>query len=117
MSQYCWHNAWAGKNESETLSQTLEKVAKGVEEIHAKIMEHAEILKKEGRAWVIEKLESEGFTFDVFDTGEEVQLVEVNPYGAMSGCGSCFFHWIRDAKLLYGRQEKVEVRVVIQAAE
>ena len=59
-------------------------------------------------------LEKEGFVFDVFDTTSEMQLVEVNPFGAMSGCGSCLFHWIRDAKTLYGRKEGIEVRLALE---
>ncbi|KAH6028547.1 hypothetical protein HBI54_229090 [Parastagonospora nodorum] len=44
-----------------------------------------------------------GFSFDVVlqDDGS-VQLVELNPFGAMSGCGACLFNWIIDARMLYG---------------
>jgi hypothetical protein len=31
----------------------------------------------------------------------EVQVIELNPFGAMSGCGSCLFHWVNDAEVLY----------------
>ena len=52
-------------------------------------------------------LRRDGFTFDVLETfdgdgSQGVQLVELNEFGAMSGCGSCLFEWIRDAEALYG---------------
>ena len=53
-----------------------------------------------------------GFTFDVVvQKDASVQLVEVNPFGALSGCGACLFHWVRDAKLMYGFDKEVEFRV------
>ncbi|KAH5204844.1 hypothetical protein HBH68_097880 [Parastagonospora nodorum] len=44
--------------------------------------------------------------FDVVlqDDGS-VQLVELNPFGAMSGCGACLFNWIIDARMLYGLED------------
>ncbi|KAH5806161.1 hypothetical protein HBI92_096160 [Parastagonospora nodorum] len=47
-----------------------------------------------------------GFSFDVVlqDDGS-VQLVELNPFGAMSGCGACLFNWIIDARMLYGLED------------
>lgn len=42
---------------------------------------------------------------------KEAQLVEINPFGATSGCGSCLFHWLRDAKLLHGLEDHVEIRI------
>ncbi|KAJ4351026.1 hypothetical protein N0V95_004197 [Ascochyta clinopodiicola] len=50
-----------------------------------------------------------GFTFDVALQGDgTVRLVEVNPFGALSGCGACLFNWVGDGKVLYGLQEGVE---------
>lgn len=39
----------------------------------------------------------------------------MNPFGAMSGCGSSLFHWIKDARVLYGfgGAEEVEFRVAM----
>jgi hypothetical protein len=34
----------------------------------------------------------------------------------MSGCGACLFHWIRDAKVLYGL-DKPEFAVVVEEGE
>jgi len=47
-----------------------------------------------------------GFCFDVVvKEAGQVQLVEINPFGALSGCGACLFNWIKDGKTLYGLQE------------
>ena len=43
----------------------------------------------------------------------DVQLVELNIFGASTGCGSCLFHWIRDAEMLYGKQQEVEFRIAL----
>ena len=57
-----------------------------------------------------------GFVFDVAENpkGGPVRLIDLNCFGTETGCGSCLFHWIRDAKVLYGLQEEVEVRVTLQ---
>jgi hypothetical protein len=46
------------------------------------------------------------FSFDIAlqDNGS-VQLKEINPFGAMSGCGACVFNWVLDARMLYARDE------------
>ncbi|KAJ6201724.1 hypothetical protein J3E72DRAFT_182069 [Bipolaris maydis] len=47
-----------------------------------------------------------GFSFDVaLEQDGTVQLVEINPFGALSPCGACLFNWIRDGKVLYGIEE------------
>jgi len=58
----------------------------------------------------------QGFTFDVMyaeDTGE-CKLIELNSFGARSGCGSCLFHWLSDEVVLYG--EKVDGEVEFRIA-
>jgi hypothetical protein len=61
----------------------------------------------------------QGFTFDVaFDRdNNSTKLVEVNPFGVRSPCGSCLFHWIRDRQLLEGRatDRELEFRVTYWA--
>ena len=81
-------------------------ILEGCRAIHALILEHEAMT---------EVLKRRGFVFDVLeDAGtQEVQLIELNESGARSGCGSCLFHWIRDARLLYGREEMVEVRLAV----
>ena len=63
------------------------------------------------------KLKEQGFVFDIFENSEkqEVELLELNDFGAMKHCGSCLFHWIKDARLLYGMETErgVQVRVTL----
>ena len=62
-----------------------------------------------------DKLKNQGFVFDMTeDSGtQNVQLIELNDFGAMSGCGACLFHWIRDARVMYGLSQDTEVRVAV----
>ncbi|RSL92509.1 hypothetical protein CEP52_013786 [Fusarium oligoseptatum] len=55
----------------------------------------------------------QGFTFDVLydEDKEATELVELNVFGARSGCGSCLFNWVNDFSQLYGEGEDVEFRV------
>jgi hypothetical protein len=47
-----------------------------------------------------------GFSFDVaLQSDGSVQLVDINPFGAMSGCGACLFNWVLDGKVMYGLEE------------
>jgi hypothetical protein len=34
---------------------------------------------------------------------ESVSLIDLNSFGARSGCGCCLFHWLIDMDILYGR--------------
>lgn len=63
-----------------------------------------------------ENIKSRGFAFDFLenpDNGNTTKLVELNDFGAMTGCGSCLFHWLNDAKMLYGLEAAVEFHVAI----
>lgn len=78
---------------------------KGAEAIHAQIMAHS---------MMTDSLRTRGFSFDVLEedgADGDIQLIELNHFGAMSGCGSCLFHWIRDARVLYGLENGIEFRV------
>ena len=66
-----------------------------------------------GAEWLLSKIlrdpqacevREQGFSFDMLwdDTRGTCELVELNPFGADSPCGSCLFHWIRDWDVLYG---------------
>jgi hypothetical protein len=89
----------------------VERVFKGVTQIHALVLTHAENHTNE---FVQEKLRTEGFTFDILDASNgDIQLVEVNPFGAMSGCGPSLFHWTRDARVIYGVEEDAEISIAI----
>ena len=105
ISQYKWHAPWyhAARTRSEQ-EGIIQRLHEGCKVLHQKIMAHPAM---------IEKLKSRGFVFDVTeDRGTQgVQLIELNGFGAMSGCGACLFHWIRDAPVIYGLSDTVEVRV------
>ncbi|KAK0662692.1 hypothetical protein DIS24_g1835 [Lasiodiplodia hormozganensis] len=94
-------------------------VEEGAERLLRKILEVAGWLEwrdKEGKG-MLEVLRERGFVFDVAvmpqkDGGHAVQLVELNPFGATTGCGSVLFHWINDARVLYGLDRR-EFRVAL----
>lgn len=58
---------------------------------------------------------AQGMSFDLLydEDTRTVELVELNPFGVRSPCGSCLFQWIRDREVLYDENEKetVEFRV------
>ena len=106
ISQYNWHTPWyhaASESKYKGLTQAL---LKSCRDLHQKIVTSPAFT---------ERLKSRGFVFNVVEDPctHDVQLIELNGFGAMTGCGACLFHWIRDAKLLYGLEDKVEVRVAI----
>ncbi|KAL8762675.1 MAG: hypothetical protein Q9184_001382 [Pyrenodesmia sp. 2 TL-2023] len=108
ISQYGWFDKWY---HSEETQQRRNEIAKRVFEnaniIHQRIMHHPAMT---------EGLRKRGFVFDILedpDANNATCLIELNDFGAMSGCGSCLFHWIEDAKLLYGLEEAVTFRVTI----
>ncbi|KAF4545211.1 uncharacterized protein LTHEOB_5622 [Lasiodiplodia theobromae] len=94
-------------------------VEEGAERLLRKILEVAGWLEwrdKEGKG-MLEVLRERGFVFDVAvmpqnDGGHAVQLVELNPFGATTGCGSVLFHWTNDARVLYGLDRR-EFRVAL----
>lgn len=94
-------------------------VEEGAERLLREISEAAGWLEwrdKEGKG-MLEVLKERGFVFDVAvmpqnDGGHAVQLVELNPFGATTGCGSVLFHWINDARVLYGLDRR-EFRVAL----
>ena len=96
ISQYCWHRPWLhGKRSLEEQQKVAERLLRHCITLHKQIMEHAAMTPQQ-LSW--------GFVFDVIEDPhtQEVRLLELNEYGAMSGCGSCLFQWIKDARLLYG---------------
>ncbi|PGH11142.1 hypothetical protein AJ80_07244 [Polytolypa hystricis UAMH7299] len=110
ISQYRWTCPFVN-GDSTGIDESTQRIFEGGLQMHERIMRHAGRLKDSS---ALGTMRSEGFTFDVLlPTQGEVQLVESNPFGAMSGCGSCLYHWIRDARLLYGLEEKVEVRIAL----
>lgn len=104
ISQYRWTRPFPESCSPEVARRVFE----GALRIHDAITQHVESITL---ASVSESMKLEGFTFDVLLTDENIQLVEINVFGAMSGCGSCLFHWINDAQLLYGLEKEVEIRM------
>lgn len=117
ISQYSWHKPWYHAFESdEKQMQIVQKVWRGIQDIHAEIMAHSAMS---------ESLKERGFSFDIFDPSTtttatqknrgKMELIELNHSGAMSGCGSALFHWLDDARLLYGFKapHEIEFRVTI----
>lgn len=110
ISQYNWHKPSTTMS-LEDVAKRAEKIYEASRGIYTQITRHSNNLRDVS---LVEKMRTEGFTFDVLETpAGEIQLVEINPFGAMSGCGSCLFHWLQDAKVLYGLEERVEVRVAL----
>ncbi|KAJ7615351.1 hypothetical protein FB45DRAFT_935471 [Roridomyces roridus] len=110
VSQYSWHRrSILADLPREELEAQLTHLLEGIERIHGNIKTHAVQIGMK------DKLESEGFVFDVYihpDTNE-VQLLELNPFGVTSLCGSCLFNWVTDVETLYGGREEVEVKISI----
>lgn len=109
IGQYRWHQPWALSTMPETHRQMhLENIWSGVSSIHRQI--HYALSPHLPEDVLLLR---QGFSFDVFyniDTGQS-ELVELNVFGATSGCGSCLFHWLNDSKLLYGDGSEIEARV------
>jgi hypothetical protein len=110
ISQYRWHSPYHRPSLAAAQTDAAKVLACG-NSIYAQILAYAAKLPDAG---VLQRLRTEGFVFDIFEASSgEMQLLEINPFGAMSGCGSCLFHWIADAPLLYGIYEDVEVRLTM----
>lgn len=97
ISQYKWHAPWYHAGEGiDRQKEVAKRVFEGAKALHRQIMTHEAMT---------EDLRRRGFVFDIIDDpddGHSIKLVELNDFGAMTGCGSCLFHWLRDAKSLYG---------------
>ncbi|KAH7059065.1 hypothetical protein B0J12DRAFT_652492 [Macrophomina phaseolina] len=124
ISQYRWHEAYRAPWDGVGVEKTARRLVEGTERLLREIVAFAARLNWEGEGDDIVKetllhvLEERGFVFDVVAMGEgaggggdddgdyEVQLVELNPFGATTGCGSLLFHWVKDARVLYGLEEE-----------
>jgi hypothetical protein len=85
------------------LQQTVDLVVAGAAKVLGDILAYTE---KELSENIMELLLKYGFSFDLaLQEGGAVQLVEINPFGALSGCGACLFNWVLDGKVLYGLEE------------
>ena len=110
VSQYRWLEPWHFKSKTRSeAARKAEEVLKGVREVHAQVVKIA----REDR-----ELMGRGFVFDVteMDGGRRVALVELNRFGAETGCGSCLFQWIGDAEGLYGLKASEDGKVLFRVA-
>jgi hypothetical protein len=94
--------------------QTVAKVEIGTETVLKDIVAYTE---KELSGEIMDLLLKYGFSFDVaLQKDGSVQLVEINPFGALSGCGACLFNWVLYGKVLYGLEEP-QFTVTVEEAE
>ncbi|KAJ7706946.1 hypothetical protein B0H17DRAFT_1287837 [Mycena rosella] len=110
VSQYSWHTRSILANLPRAqLDEEVAHLLQGVERVHAEIMVHS--LENGMHAG----LNKEGFVFDVYvyEDTREVRLLELNPFGVTSSCGSCLFNWVTDAETLYGGKDEIEVRLAV----
>jgi hypothetical protein len=105
VSQYRWHAPF--KNLSGiSVRTTTDLVHQGANQVlHLAMRFMEEKLSKDIKRLLLKH----GLTFDVAlqDDGS-VQLVEMNPFGALSICGACLFNWVNDGRVLYGLDENAE---------
>lgn len=109
ISQYHWHQQWvhAPPPMDGPVGQSFDTV--GFVRACEGLLDR--ILDCDG---MTEEIRQRGFVFDVAEDADDrasLRLIELNSFGAMTGCGACLFHWIRDAEVLYGFKDGVEVRV------
>ncbi|KAL8647253.1 MAG: hypothetical protein Q9226_006508 [Calogaya cf. arnoldii] len=108
ISQYKWHAPWYHAKEGiDRQKEIAKRVFEGAKALDRQIMAH----------WAMtEDLKKGGFVFDIIEDpndGHSVGLIELNDFGAMTGCGSCLFQWVKDARSLYGLLEDVEFRIAV----
>ncbi|KAF2872292.1 hypothetical protein BDV95DRAFT_569433 [Massariosphaeria phaeospora] len=112
-SQYRWCEAFALPPRWDA-QRVAAFVCAGAQEILQQVAAHAarHVAASDSDADLLGQIRRWGCVVDVVvmvSEGDEdewanaqVQLVELNPFGALSGCGSALFHWVRDARVLYG---------------
>ncbi|KAL8706520.1 MAG: hypothetical protein Q9201_000452 [Fulgogasparrea decipioides] len=105
ISQYRWHEPWFHRDKSSAEQAAIaERLVQHCQELFDEIVTHPAMTPA---------IRERGFSFDVVEDPEtqRVRLIELNDFGAQSGCGSCLYHWIKDARLLYRREDSINVRV------
>jgi hypothetical protein len=113
ISQYRWHHAFTAPFDL-TVQEVVDCVAEGAQRMLTELVAY---IATELDASMREAVLKYGFSFDVvLKEGREVELVEINPFGAMSGCGACLFNWVLNGKMLYGL-EKAEFAVTLASSE
>lgn len=108
ISQYSWHKPLPPLGNMTVVGHLANLALDGAH----KVLE--DIVRTAAEAKTIEGLTEWGLSFDVVVKADgRVQFVEANPFGVASETGSCLFHWIGDAAVLYGKNSCVEVRVLV----
>jgi hypothetical protein len=113
ISQYRWHSTLQSPPGS-TVDWVMDCVSAEAQRMLADIVPY---IGSEVKTDLKVLLLRHGFSFDIAlqDNGS-IQLIEVNPFGAMSGCGACLFHWVADGRMLYGL-EGSEIAVTLKVSE
>ncbi|KAI4148393.1 MAG: hypothetical protein LQ341_001587 [Variospora aurantia] len=87
ISQYRWFEKWYHSGETwQRQNEIAKRVLENAKVIHQHIMMHPAMN---------DELKRRGFVFDILedpDNDNAACLIELNEFGAMSGCGSCLFH-------------------------
>jgi hypothetical protein len=111
ISQYRWHCVFEPPF-GLTVKEVAEKVCEGARSVLADLIDFTTArLGADTRNMLLKY----GFSFDVaLQQDGSVQLVEINPFGAMSGCGACLFNWVLDGITLYGLEEEVTFVVTLE---
>lgn len=92
ISQYAWHSPFLFSE-----GETPESICSTVMAESQRILDEIKNSKGFNLA-----LHQQGFTFDIrLRPDGRMELIELNAFGALTGCGSCLFHWIRDFQQLY----------------
>lgn len=105
ISQYRWFSPFVAPYLDHTLEETADRLLCGAQFILEQILDFVEEhMEKEAKDMLVRF----GFSFDVvIKEVEGAQLVEINPFGALSGCGACLFNWAIDGRMMYGLEEAV----------
>ncbi|KAL8774276.1 MAG: hypothetical protein Q9209_001027 [Squamulea sp. 1 TL-2023] len=84
ISQYKWRSPWYHPKEDSGVQEVIAKrVFEGAKAIHARI---------KANPVMTEDFKERGYGFDMIEDpedGNSVGLIELNDFGAMTGCGSC----------------------------
>ncbi|KAI8183068.1 hypothetical protein K4K51_000473 [Colletotrichum sp. SAR 10_75] len=111
ISQYRWHKPWRFATGPEGAQNAIiRRICQQAEHIRQQILADLKSEDENDRMMM-----AQGMSFDLLydEDTRTVELVELNPFGVRSPCGSCLFQWIRDREVLYDENEKetVEFRV------
>ncbi|KAH8590839.1 hypothetical protein B0O99DRAFT_633629 [Bisporella sp. PMI_857] len=113
VSQYKWHtrSVLQGRFSDREIDAILVDILKEIRRVHGEILEEIDASK------MGTLLLTQGFSFDVMydEDAQKGYLIELNTFGARSGCGSCLYHWIRDMDTLYGTEDDVEFRISVDS--